>query len=134
MTEQQQPEHPAAQDVPLTEQEAGGSTRNPTSASGQDHAPVLGMQSDAGAETASASGEDPNAAASPAVASSASDTPSSAPPASPGDVTPEGSAFASAGNEALKSIHTLRTFLWTFEAASVAHLHAELDKLKAIFE
>ncbi|MFW2458349.1 hypothetical protein ACN4GH_01840 [Burkholderia pseudomallei] len=124
MTEQQQPEHPAAQDVPL-----GGVVELAPGTDVTIHPEAVAV-----APITVVAQDDPNAAASPAVASSASDTPSSAPPASPGDVTPEGSAFASAGNEALKSIHTLRTFLWTFEAASVAHLHAELDKLKAIFE
>ncbi|CAJ2933517.1 hypothetical protein [Burkholderia pseudomallei] len=130
MTEQQQPEHPAAQDVPLTEQEAGGSTRNPTSASGQDHAPVLGMQSDAGAETASASGNDPNAAASPAVASSASGTLSSVNLASQPGVTLAASAFVAERIRA--SVQRIREHLWTFERSAVEHLHAELDVIERL--
>lgn len=157
MTEQQQPEHPTEQDVPLTGQEAGETTQNPTNAYGQAHAPALGMQSDAGAEVGektatdvmgvaigsaadagtapspNTAGDGPNAAASLAAASSASDTPSSAQHASPSADMRVRIDFDSAV-EAFKSIGKLRAFLWTFEAGSMRHLHAELDKLEALFK
>ncbi|WP_159086373.1 hypothetical protein [Burkholderia mayonis] len=166
--------------------EAGGATENPTDVRCQDHAPVLGTQSDANmtpasgeagnvfsaerngipsvetsptiSMTSSSMGEDeagkspsrldiiggislhlyevdagPNVAASPAAVSSASDTLSSALPASSSADMRMGIDFDSAV-EAFKSIGKLRAFLWTFETGSMRHLHAELDKLEALFK
>ncbi|TGB34387.1 hypothetical protein [Burkholderia thailandensis] len=117
--------HPAAQDVALSEKEAGGPTRNPTSVSCQDPVHALGTLSDA-----ADSGDDPNAAASPAVDSSASDTQSSARPVSQDVAMQAASVSVSVAN----SIGKLRAFLWQFKTSSVAHLHAELDKLESILK
>jgi hypothetical protein len=41
-------------------------------------------------------------------------------------------AFESLAEQVRDSVHTLRKFLWTFDASAVGHLHAELDKLEKL--
>ncbi|QTP32808.1 hypothetical protein B7759_01386 [Burkholderia glumae] len=71
-------------------------------------------------------GED---AASPAGNQSASDISSSASPASPVAAT-----LAEGASDVKSAIARLREHLWTFDHWAVSHLHAELDKIEALFK
>lgn len=120
MTEQQQPEHPAAQDVPL-----GGVVELAPGTDVTIHPEAVAV-----APITVVAQDDPNAAASPAVASSASDTLSSVNLASQPGVTLAASAFVAERIRA--SVQRIREHLWTFERSAVEHLHAELDAIERL--